>query len=89
MTFPSFAMTPIAACGVSNLKLGIVCLAQESVAEPWILFEAGVFKGLDDGRVWTYLLDGLRPSDVPQPLGLFQHTIADEAGTFALLESLN
>jgi hypothetical protein len=75
---------------LASMKLGIVCLTQESVAEPWVLFETGViFKGLDDGRVWTYLLGGLKPTDVPQPLGLFQHTAATENDTFRLIESMN
>src|SRR5215469_7120987 len=75
---------------LAGIKLGIICLTPESLSEPWVLFETGViFKGLDESRVWTYLLDGLKPADVPLPLGLFQHTVATEADTFRLLQSIN
>lgn len=75
---------------LGSMKLGVVCLAPESLSAPWVLFETGViFKGLDESRVWTYLLGGLRQSDVPQPLGLFQHTVATKRDTFRLLESIN
>jgi len=75
---------------LASVKHGLICLTPESLSEPWVLFETGViFKGLSEGRVWTYLLGGLKPSDVPQPLGLFQHTITTEADTFGLLQSIN
>jgi hypothetical protein len=76
---------------LGSLKQGIICLTPESLSEPWLLYEAGVIsKALDrKTRVWTYLLANLKPSEVPQPLGLFQHTVATEADTFRLLESIN
>lgn len=76
---------------LAGLRLGIVCLTPESVSEPWLLYEAGVIsKTLDrKTRVWTYLLGGLKKEDVPQPLGLFQATVADEVDTLKLLVSVN
>lgn len=76
---------------LGGLKLGIVCLTPENLSEPWLLFETGVLsKALDrQTRIWTYLLGDLRQSDAPQPLGLFQHTVANEEDTFRLLESVN
>jgi hypothetical protein len=66
-------------------------LTPESVSEPWLLYEAGVISKMLDRktRVWTYLLGGLKKEDVPQPLGLFQATLADEGDTFKLLVSVN
>jgi hypothetical protein len=76
---------------LASLRLGIVCLTPESISEPWLLYEAGVIaKTLDrNTRVWTYLLGGLKKGDIPQPLGLFQATVADEVDTFKLLVSVN
>jgi hypothetical protein len=76
---------------LASLRLGIVCLTPESVSEPWLLYEAGVIsRTLDrNTRVWTYLLGGLKKEDIPQPLGLFQATVADEVDTFKLLVSVN
>lgn len=49
-----------------------------------------ISKTLDrKARIWTYLLDDLQFTNVPQPLGLFQHTVANEEDTFRLLESVN
>jgi hypothetical protein len=76
---------------LGSLKLGIVCVTRESLSEPWLLYEAGVLsKALDrQTRVWTYLIGDLQKQDVPQPLGLFQATVADETDTFRLVESIN
>lgn len=76
---------------LGGLKLGIVCLTPEGLSEPWVLFEVGVIcRALDpETRIWTYLLGGLRPSDVPHPLGMFQHTLANKEDTFRLLASVN
>lgn len=76
---------------LAGLKLGIVCLTPEGLSEPWVLFEVGVIcRALDpETRIWTYLLGGLRHSDVPQPLGMFQHTLATKEDTLRLLQSVN
>jgi hypothetical protein len=76
---------------LGTLKQGIVCVTNESLSEPWLLYEAGVLsKALDrKTRVWTYLVGGLRPGDVPQPLGLFQATVAEKADTWKLIQSVN
>lgn len=75
---------------LGGVKLGIVCLTPECLSEPWVLFEVGVvYKALPESRIWTYLLDGLRHSDVPNPLGIFQHTVASKEETFRLLRSVN
>jgi hypothetical protein len=68
---------------------GIVCLTPENLGSPWLLFEAGAISNqVKKARVCTYLYD-LRPQDVPQPLGRFQHTIAEQADTLKLPTVLN
>ena len=76
---------------LAGLKLAIVCLTPEGLSEPWVLFEVGVIcRALEpETRIWTYLLGGLRQSDVPNPLGIFQHTVATKDDTFKLLRSIN
>lgn len=54
-------------------KVGLVCLTRENLDSPWILFEAGaLFKGLSEARVCALLFD-LQPTDVSNPLALFQN----------------
>lgn len=69
---------------------GILCVSKQSLASPWLLFEAGVLSGRygSSKRVVPYLID-LPVGDLPAPLGLFNATAADEAGTFRLIHSLN
>lgn len=60
---------------LKETNFGILCLTQENLREPWILFEAGaLFKGSSSNPVCTFLIDINDPSDVEQPLGKFNHT---------------
>jgi hypothetical protein len=76
---------------LENIKVGIICLTPENLSAKWILFEAGALsKTLDPGtRVCTYLLGGLKPGDVPRPLGEFQATVAEKEETRRLIHTLN
>lgn len=58
---------------LSETKYGIVCVTQENVAEPWLLFEAGaIAKTVDDRtRLCPVLLD-LTPGQMTGPLTHFQ-----------------
>src|SRR5215212_3926015 len=71
-------------------SFGILCLTQENVAAPWLLFEAGALaKALKDTFVAPYLLD-LSPSDIPSgPLSQFQAKSADRQGTWELVKGIN
>jgi hypothetical protein len=71
-------------------QMGIICLTAENLTEPWVLFEAGALSRAlpDKGRVYTYLL-GLKATDIPPPLSLFQATFATEEDTFRLVKSIN
>lgn len=72
-------------------NFGVFVITKENVIQPWILFEAGAIgKKAADSRVCLYLIGGTQTSDIPQgPLTQFQAKIADEAGTWDLLKSIN
>jgi flagellar biosynthesis regulator FlaF len=70
---------------------GIVVLTPENARAPWLHFEAGALAlGLRQGkrgRVYTYLF-GLEPGEVGSPLSQYQHTLATEQDTVALVEQM-
>jgi hypothetical protein len=76
---------------LDGTKIGIVCLTPENLTEPWILYEAGALtKTVDDEtRLCTYLVGGLNPSDVQQPLGMFQATRSEKEDTRLLVHTIN
>jgi TIR domain len=66
---------------------GILCLTQDNVQSPWLLFEAGaIAKNFGAARVVPYLIDDLV---LTGPLNQFQPVRADHQGTLRLLESIN
>jgi hypothetical protein len=76
---------------LEDSSVGIVCLTPENLEAPWLLFEAGILSRAihDRARLCTYLIGGLRPQDVKQPLGIFQHTMADREETREMAASIN
>jgi hypothetical protein len=76
---------------LAGIKIGITCLTPENLNASWILYEAGALaKALDDKtRLCTYLLGGLKPQDVPPPLGMFQATRPEKADTRKLVSTIN
>ena len=72
-------------------SLGILCVTPGNKDAPWINFEAGALsKHLgDEFRVIPYLLDFKSPSDLKEPLGQFNASLADRDGTWALVKTLN
>ena len=76
---------------LAGIKIGITCLTPENLNASWILYEAGCLaKALDDKtRLCTYLLGGLKPQDVPPPLGMFQATRPEKADTRKLVSTIN
>lgn len=75
---------------LDDMHQGIICVTPDSLAAPWLNFEAGALaKSIDQARVRTVLL-GIAPHDVSGPLAEFQHTdIRDEADTYKFIQSLN
>jgi hypothetical protein len=73
---------------LEDTKVGIICLTQTNLIEPWILFEAGALSKTQDATVSTFLLDN-EPSDIKGPLADFQHTIFDKDDIRKLVGGIN
>ncbi|WP_219702121.1 TIR domain-containing protein [Marinomonas lutimaris] len=74
---------------LKDVSVGVVCLTQENKDKPWILFETGALaKGLTTNRVCTLLVD-LKPEDLQDPLGQFNHTTVDKSSVWALTRTIN
>lgn len=70
-------------------NFGLVCVTQENVASPWVLFEAGALaKSLQGSRVVPFLLD-LEFRDITGPLAQFQAKKVDRTGMSEVIQSLN
>jgi hypothetical protein len=69
-------------------KVGIICLTQENLVAPWILFEAGALSKMTDAYACTLLLDVV-PADVKPPLGQFQHTSIAKDDVRRLIGTIN
>ena len=70
-------------------NFGIICLAQQNLDAPWILFEAGALsKALQTASVCPYLLD-VDFKDVSGPLAQFQAKKAERTQTLELLQAIN
>ncbi|MBV8277226.1 MAG: toll/interleukin-1 receptor domain-containing protein [Verrucomicrobia bacterium] len=90
--------TDISAGGRWNVELGtqlettnygIICVTQESLASPWVLFESGALsKSVSGGRVCPYLIDVTR-GQVSGPLSQFQAKEANREQSWQMLESIN
>ena len=73
---------------LEEAKVGIICLTMENLNENWILFEAGALSKTKDAHVCTFLLD-LKPTDIKQPLALFQHTEFEKEDVRKLTHTIN
>ena len=69
-------------------KVGIVCLTPDNLSSPWLLFEAGAISNTKEAHVCTFLV-GVKPTDVKQPLGQFQHTSFERSDVRRLLGTIN
>jgi hypothetical protein len=70
-------------------NFGVICVTQENVSSPWVLFEAGALaKSLQGSRVIPLLLD-LEFRDITGPLAQFQAKKVDRPGLFEVIQSLN
>ena len=73
---------------LEEAKVGIICLTMGNLNENWILFEAGALSKTKDAHVCTFLLD-LKPTDIKQPLALFQHTEFEKEDVRKLTHTIN
>src|ERR1035438_8571153 len=74
---------------LSTTNFGIVCLTQDNLESPWILFEAGALSKLKSAQVCTLLFGNLRNADVEGPLSNFQSTIFNKSDFLKLIQSIN
>lgn len=73
---------------LEGTRFGIICLTPDNLKSEWIHYESGALSKTKDASIWTFLLD-LKPSDVKQPLGRFQHTLAEKVDVLKMLKSIN
>lgn len=77
---------------LQDTKFGILCITDENLESPWIMFEAGALaKTLQDSYVCPYLIDNdLKPSDLLKtPLSQFQARSATKEETLQLVLDIN
>jgi hypothetical protein len=73
---------------LEGTSFGLICLTPDNLDSTWIHYETGALSKTTDALIWTFLV-GLKQSDVKQPLGRFQHTVAEKEDVFRLLKSIN
>ncbi len=74
---------------LGKADFGIVCLTPENLHSTWINFEAGALsKHQQNARLWTVLFD-LTPSEVPEPLKAFQHSLCTRDDLLKVFKSIN
>lgn len=75
---------------LATATAGIICLTPSNLNERWILYEAGaISKTVQKETLACTLLIDLKPSDVSQPLGDFQHTFLTKESLFEMIKTLN
>ncbi len=73
---------------LDKVDFGIMCITEENISSPWILFEAGALsKSVKKGKIIPYLID-CQPSQLSGPLAQFQALYADEEGTRLLVKAI-
>ncbi len=74
---------------LENTDFGIICVTQESLESPWVIFESGALsKSVKIGKVCPYLIDFDRRL-LTGPLSQFQAKDANKDQTWQLLQSIN
>ena len=74
---------------LQEAQFGLICLTQENLRAPWLLFEAGALsKSIGDSRVVPYLYE-VSYAQVEGPLAQFQAAPADEESTFKAIKAIN
>ncbi|MBX3266382.1 MAG: toll/interleukin-1 receptor domain-containing protein [Acidobacteria bacterium] len=73
---------------LEGTKFGVICLTPENKDSTWIHYEVGALAKTSDALIWTFLTD-IRSSDVPQPIGQFQHTSAEKKDALRLIRTIN
>ncbi len=74
---------------LEKTNYGIICLTKESVAAPWIYFEAGAIAKLRESSRVSSILFGINSTDAPGPLQHFQQASFDREGMLRLVLDIN
>ncbi len=73
---------------LENAQFGLICLTQENLKAPWLIFEAGALsKSIENSRVAPYLY-GVSQAQLQGPLAQFQASIADKDSTLEVVKSI-
>ena len=79
----------VLATHLNDAQFGLICLTQENLEAPWLLFEAGALsKSIENSRVVPYLY-GVSQAQLQGPLAQFQAAVADQSSTLGILKSIN
>ena len=74
---------------LEHAQFGLICLTQENLEAPRLLFEAGALsKSIDDSRVVPFLY-GVSQAELQGPLAQFQAALANKASTWEVIKSIN
>ena len=74
---------------LADSNFGIICVTQENVGSPWVLFEAGALaKSMQGSKVIPLLLD-LDIRDITGPLAQFQAKKVEKTGINEVIQSIN
>lgn len=74
---------------LESSEFGIICVTNEALQSPWVLFEAGALgKSVQGGRVCPYLIDITR-RELVGPLTQFQAKEATKSQTWELVVAIN
>jgi TIR domain len=74
---------------IATARATVVCVTSDSIAAPWVLFEAGLLGGREDHPLALYVLDVEDDELTSSVLGRFPAFSTTESGTSDLVRLLN
>lgn len=74
---------------LEHSKVGIICITNQNLVAPWIMFEAGALaKSIEKSRVIPILFD-VKPSELVGPLTQFQAANYNKEEILSILKTIN
>ena len=74
---------------LGEAQFGLICLTQDNLEAPWLLFEAGALsKSIENSRVVPYLYE-VSQTLLQGPLAQFQAAVAEKGSTLDVIKSIN
>lgn len=74
---------------LGHAEFGLICLTQENLGAPWLLFEAGALsRSIGTSRVVPFLY-GVPQAELQGPLAQFQAALATKDSTLHVVKSIN